>query len=174
MNKYSIILQGRGCEFNLHKIDEEQRSKLEHLNLRECILEDVCDILNKDFEDLLSSEKIILGGVPENCDITVFGGENETVYKDLVQDILFQELHNPESKMDELYETNTFYVEDNIKGIFFSIDVEDEETFDISKLKINITDIEGQDYVTSIEYKGVEGSFGDYWSKGIHFFISHE
>jgi hypothetical protein len=138
-------------------------------------LEDVSDILemNSD-EELVLTENPILGAVPENSEITVFDGESGTIFKEKVQDILFQEINNPDSSIDELYKENTLYVEDHVKGTFFQIDLEDEEEFDISKLKINITDIEGQDFVTSIEYKDHKPSFGDYWSKGIQFFVSNE
>jgi hypothetical protein len=174
MPKFTIVLQGRGSEIYQHPIDSDQREQLEHLNLQECILEDVADILNVDMEHLVSTESSIVGGIPENTEITVFDDENATIFKEEVQIILFQETHDPNSEMTEIYNSNTLYVEDNIKGQFFEITVDDEENFDVSKLKINITDIEGEDYVTSIKYKDIEGSFGDYWSKGIHFFLSNE
>lgn len=175
MHSYTILLTGRGSEFYTHHITNDQREKLEHLNLNECSLEDVADILEMpNFDDLLNTEKTFLGSVPENSEITVFDGENQTVYKENIQDILFQELHHPESKMDDLYQQEILYVDDNIKGTFFEISFQDEEEFDISKLKINITDIEGNDYITSIEYKNKEGEFGSFWSKGVHFFLSHE
>jgi len=174
MYKFTIVLQGRGSEIYQHPIDSDQKEQLEHLNLQECILEDVADILNVDMEQLVSTEKSIVGGIPENTEIVVFDDENATVFKEEVQQILFQETHDPNSDMFETYNSNTLYVEDNVKGQFFQIEVEDDKNFDISKLKINITDIEGKDYITSIEYKGIEGSFGDYWSKGIHFFLSNE
>ena len=174
MYKFTIILQGRGSEINQNSIDADQREKLEHLNLHECILEDVADILNVEIDEIISNESPILGGIPENTEITVFDEENGTIYKETVQDILFQELHNPESEISEHYRSNTIYAEDNIKGQFFEIKVTDDEPFNISNLKINITDIEGEDYVTSIQYKNFEVSYGDYWSKGIHFFLSNE
>ena len=175
MHKYTILLQGRGSEFYTHPITNSQREKLEHLNLKECILEDVADILEmENHDDLVLSENPIIGVIPENSEITVFSDQNTTIFKEITQDILFQELNSPDSKMDELYQTNVLYVEDHIKGSFFEIEIEDDEPFNISNLKINLTDIEGQDYVTSLEYKNIEGSFGDYWSKGIQFFLSHE
>jgi hypothetical protein len=175
MHNYTIVLTGRGSEFYTHSITNDQREKLEHLNLNECSLEDVADILEmQDFDELLNTERTFLGSIPENSEITVFDGENQTIYKENVQDILFQELNNPDSKMEDLYQHDILYVDDNIKGTFFEITIQDEEEFNISKLNINITDIEGQDYITSIEYKGNEGEFGSYWSKGIHFFLSHE
>jgi hypothetical protein len=174
MNNYTIILQGRGSEFNVHDITPDQREKLEHLNLKECILDDVADILEmKTNDQLISSERVFLGAIPENSEITVFDENGGTVYKELVQDILFQEHHNPDSVMSELYQTEKLYVEDTVKGILFQIEIKDS-SFDISKLKINITDIEGHDYVTSLKYNDVENSFGDYWSKGIQFFLSNE
>ena len=174
MYKFTIILQGRGSEINQHTFDTDQRYQLEHLNLHECILEDVADIIGVDSEDLVSNESPILGGIPENSEITVYDNENGTIYKEVVQNILFQEQHHPESELNDHYGSNTIYVEDHIKGQFFEIKVEDDEPFNISNLKINITDIEGEDYVTSIQYKDFEVNYGDYWSKGIHFFLSND
>lgn len=174
MYNFTIILQGRGSEINEHPINPEQRSQLEHLNLHECILEDVADILDVEMEHLVSSESPIIGVIPENSEIAVFDDENGTIYKEEVQTILFQELNHPDSEMLEIYNHDTVYAEDHVKGQFFEIKVTDDEPFNISNLKINITDIEGEDYVTSIQYKNFDVSYGDYWSKGIHFFLSNE
>lgn len=174
MHKFTIILQGRGSEINQHRINPQERSKLEHLNLHECILEDVADILDVETDQLISGESPIIGAIPENSEITVFDEQNGTIYKEEVQNILFQELNHPDSEMFEIYNHDTVYAEDHVKGQFFEINVADQEPFNISNLKINITDIEGEDYVTSIQYKNFDFSFGDYRSKGVHFFLSNE
>jgi hypothetical protein len=60
------------------------------------------------------------------------------------------------------------------KQIYEFVEKEQFFTFDIHKLELNFTDIEGSELITSIKYKDSELEFGDYWSKGIVYFLSNE
>lgn len=174
MSKFTISLHGRGAEINVHNITEEQREKLEHLDLDNCILEDVADILEFDDEfGLIESDEIYIGAYPEHCRITVFDESQEIVYTDEVENLTFNELISESTSYKEVYQKNKLYVNDYIKGTFFELVVEDD-SFDPKNLEMHFTDIEGSEMVTSIKYKNSELDFGDYWSKGIVYFLSNE
>jgi hypothetical protein len=174
MSKFTISLHGRGAEINVHSITEEQKEKLEHLDLNNCILEDVSDVLEMEDEfSLVGSDEVYIGAYPEHSRITVFDESEEVVFSDEVQNLTFNELISESTSYNEIYQKNKFYVNDHIKGTFFYTIIEDT-SFDINNLELHFTDIEGMELVTSIKYKNSELDFGDYWSKGIVYFLSKE
>jgi hypothetical protein len=174
MQKFTISLHGRGAEINVHNITEEQREKLEHLDLDNCILEDVLHILEmKDELSLIESDEIYIGAYIENSRITVFDEEQEIVFSEEIENLTLNELISESSSIKEVYQKNKLYVNDNIKGTFFELVVE-EDSFDVKNLEIHFSDIEGSELITSIKYKDSELDFGDYWSKGIVYFLSNE
>lgn len=175
MPKFTISIHGRGSEINVHSITSNQREKLEHLNLDECVLEDIADILElTDSYSLIESDEIYIGAYPENSMITVTtqDGEEEFFSKN-IQDLTLSESVSNESSTEEIYQKSKLYVNDYIKGTFFTLDVEDD-IFDPKQLELHYTDIEGLELITSFKYKGEESTFGDYWSKGIVYFLSIE
>jgi hypothetical protein len=174
MQKFTISLHGRGAEINVHSITEEQREKLEHLDLDNCIFEDVTHILEMENEfSLIESDEIYVGAYPEHSRITVFDEDREIVFSEEVENLTFNEIISESSSIDEIYQKNKLYVNDNIKGTFFELVVE-EDSFDVKNLELNFSDIEGSELITSIKYKDSEVDFGDYWSKGIVYFLSNE
>jgi hypothetical protein len=174
MQKFTISLHGRGAEINVHNITEEQREKLKHLDLDNCIFEDVSHILEmKDEFSLIESDEIYIGSYPEHSRITVFDEEREIVFSEEIENLTLNELISESSSIDEVYQKNKLYVNDNIKGTFFELVVE-EDSFDVKNLELHFSDIEGSELITSIKYKDSELDFGDYWSKGIVYFLSNE
>jgi len=174
MQKFTISLHGRGAEINVHSITEEQREKLEHLDLDNCIFEDVTHILEMENEfSLIESDEIYVGAYPEHSRITVFDEDREIVFSEEVENLTFNEIISESSSIDEIYQKNKLYVNDNIKGTFFELVVE-EDSFDVKNLELHFSDIEGSELITSIKYKDSEVDFGDYWSKGIVYFLSNE
>jgi hypothetical protein len=172
MSKFTISLHGRGAEINVHNITEEQREKLEHLDLDNCIFEDVSDILEMEDEfSLVGSDEVYIGSYPEHSRITVFDEEREIVFSEEIENLTLNELISESSSIKEVYQKNKLYVNDNIKGTFFELVVE-EDSFDVKNLEIHFSDIEGSELITSIKYKDSELDFGDYWSKGIVYFLS--
>lgn len=173
MPKFTICLHGRGAEINVHSITEEQREKLEHLDLGNCILEDVSDILEmKDEFSLIESDEIYIGAYPENSRITVFDEDREIVFSEEIENLTINEIISESTSVEEVYQRNKLYVNDYIKGTFFELVI--EEDFDVKNLELHFTDIEGSELITSIKYKNSELDFGDYWSKGIVYFLSNE
>jgi hypothetical protein len=174
MPKFTISLHGRGAEINVHNITEEQREKLEHLDLDNCIFEDVSHILEMEDEfSLIESDEIYIGAYPENSRITVFDEEREIVFSEEIENLTINELISESSSINEVYQKNKIYVNDNIKGTFFELVIE-EDSFDVKNLELHFSDIEGSELITSIKYKDSELDFGDYWSKGIVYFLSNE
>jgi hypothetical protein len=175
MPKFTIDIHGRGSEINAHNISSEQKEKLNHLNLDECILEDVADIL--EFDDtfsLIESDEIYIGAHPENSRLTVTQQDNETeVFSDEINSLIFSETISNKTSTTEIYQKNKLYVNDNIKGTFFTLEFEGEK-FEPEFLEIHFTEVEGVELVSSFKYKGEECTFGDYWSKGIVYFLSNE
>ncbi len=172
MPHFTIVLQGRGSEINCHSINTEQKEKLEHLDLDNCILEDVGYIMEMDDTlNLIESDEIYIGAYPENSQITVFDESNEEVFSESCDKLFLSEVISENTKYKEVYNNSKLYVNDYIKGSLFTLEVEDEN-FDISLLEFHLTEIEGMELITNISYKGVESDFGDYWSKGITFFLS--
>jgi len=174
MPKFTISLHGRGAEINVHNITDEQKEKLEHLDLDNCILEDVSSILEMEDEfGLIESDEIYIGAYPEHSRITVFDESQEIIFSEEVEKLTLNELISESSSVNEIYQKNKLYVNDNIKGTFFELVLE-EDSFDIKTLELHFTEIEGSELITSIKYKDSELDFGDYWSKGIVYFLSNE
>ncbi len=174
MSKFTISLHGRGAEINVHSITEEQKEKLEHLDLENCIFEDVTDILEMgDNFSLVGSDEIYIGAYPEHSRITVTDENQEVVYSEEVENLTLNEIISESSTYKEIYQKNKLYVNDYIKGTFFELVVEDE-SFNIKNLELHFSDVEGSELITSISYKDSELDFGDYWSKGIVYFLSNE
>jgi hypothetical protein len=174
MSKFTISLHGRGAEINVHNITEEQREKLEHLDLNNCIFEDVSNVLEMEDEfSLVGSDEVYIGSYPEHSRITVFDEEREIVFSEEIENLTLNELISESSSIKEVYQKNKLYVNDNIKGTFFELVVE-EDSFDVKNLELHFSDIEGSELITSIKYKDSELDFGDYWSKGIVYFLSNE
>jgi hypothetical protein len=172
MSKFTISLHGRGAEINVHNITEEQREKLEHLDLDNCIFEDVSNVLEMEDEfSLVGSDEVYIGSYPEHSRITVFDEEREIVFSEEIENLTLNELISESSSIKEVYQKNKLYVNDNIKGTFFELVVE-EDSFDVKNLELHFSDIEGSELITSIKYKDSELDFGDYWSKGIVYFLS--
>jgi hypothetical protein len=176
MSKFTILLGGRGSEVSVHSITEEQKEKLEHLNLDECAMEDVIHILNFDDESsLIETNEVYIGVYPEHSRITVFDeNNNEVIFNEDVEKLIMEEMISDYTQSNEIYQPLKLYVNDYIKGTPFMLDVDGDEPFDIKKLEFNYTDIEGMEMISSFKYNGVESEFGDYWSKGLTYFLSNE
>jgi hypothetical protein len=174
MSKFTISLFGRGSEVNVHTVTQEQRERLEHLNLNDCILEDVANILElKDELNLVESDEIYVGAYQENSQIVVYDESNREIYSEDCEKLINHEMVSPNGKVDKIYQESKLYVNDYIKGNIFNIEIEDDK-FHISQLEFNFIDIEGLYMIYSISYEKNESYIGDYWSKGIVYFLSQD
>ena len=174
MPKFTISIGGRGSEVCVHNIDSEQREKLEHLNLQECALQDVAGILEIDEMDLVSVDEIYVGAYSEHSLLTVEDEDGDIIFEEEIEKLQLQESLSEIALTKSIYQNQKLYVNDYVKGRFFELFVEDNEPFDSNKLELEYSDIEGLEIITKFKYKGQESEIGDYWSKGISFYLSNE
>jgi len=174
MRKYKIIVGGRGGECYIHHINTNKKVSLlsEGVEDDQMETEDIAQILEVDF--VTDSDEVYLGPYndPEVYLIIVMD-ENENVVWESGND------HNFEDEEWEYKYTDVdvLIVEDYVKGQFFSYDIELEQDFDPSKLSALVTEIgERLEIITDLVYSGVElkdyKEIGDYWSKGISYYVN--
>lgn len=173
MSKFTISIGGRGCEIYVRTISEDQREKLEHLNLSECALDDVSSILEIDTFDLVSSDEIYVGAYSENSVITVEDDGGDVIFEKDVDVLHISDSLSDTYSVKDIYQENKVYIKDDVKGRFFQLEYEGD-SFDPKKLELHFTNIEGNEVISKFIYDGLECELGDYWSKGITFFLSNE
>lgn len=173
MSKFTISIGGRGCEIYVRNISEDQREKLEHLNLSECALDDVSSILEIDTFDLVSSDEIYVGAYSENSVVTVEDERGDIIFEKDIDILHISESLSDIYSVKDIYQENKIYIKDDVKGRFFQLEYEGDG-FDPKKLELHFTNIEGNEVISKFIYDGLECELGDYWSKGITFFLSNE
>lgn len=170
MKKFIISLGGRGGEYFLFPLSEEQREKASILDLKNTDYESILDLL--DVGDVMDTEESYLGAFydPELFSIMV------TPENDMENVVWVAE--DDHSFEDEEYvdvtKTNHLVVEDYVKGTFFTFEVECEE-FDSTKLVPIVTVIDDFELITSFKYDGKDltdtRQYYDYWSKGFSYYL---
>ncbi len=171
--KYKIQIFGRGGECYVHLLNDEQREKLLDGGVEQDMIdsEDIATILEK--PDIFSeTDDIFLGSYTEDYCIQIkVTNENDVVVW--------------ESSDDEDFETDYEYkfvddksliVYDDVKGEFFSYELEIDDEFNPNKLKLVVTELgERIELITRVTYNDVDlesfKDYGDYWSKGLSYFI---
>jgi hypothetical protein len=174
MRKYKIIVGGRGGECYIHHIETNKKITLLSEGVEDDKMESgqVAEVLGLDF--ITDSDEVFLGPYndPEVYLITVID-ENENVVWESDNEHQFQD-----EEWDYKYtETDILIVEDYVKGQFYTYELELEQDFDPSKLTALVTELgERLEIITDLVYKGVElnsyKEFGNYWSKGITYYIN--
>ena len=171
---YRITVSGRGSESYIHKLDDNQGKSLFDLNVEdnECSNEEICEILNKN--DIFDTDDIVLGvyNNPEHYYIEVKNDNNVLIWDSTTK----HEFKDTQVEY-EFGDDKILIVEDYVKGILFTYEIELEEDFDSDKLTPIITDIgERIEVITDLMYGDVDLSFfkdyGDYWSKGISYYLN--
>jgi len=174
MKKYKIIVSGKGSECYVHRVNTDKRVRLIEGKVEEDKMEstEVAEILGIDF--VTDSDDIFLGPYndPKLYYITVYD-ENENLVWESSDEHEFGNV-----QMEFKFETDeVLIVEDYTKGQFYFYEVELEKDFNPSLLVPIITEIgERVEIITDLMYNEVELSsykeFGDYWSKGITYYIN--
>jgi hypothetical protein len=174
MNKYKIIISGRGAECYVHSINKEQLHKLIECGVEndECEHESISEILDK--VDIFETDNIFLGPYnnPDDFFIQVFNDNNVKVWESN-EKCEFQETEN-----EYLFESdNSLIIEDYTKGEFYNYEIEVDGDFDENKLKPIVTEIgERVEIITGFYYNEVDllnyKEYGDYWSKGITYYLN--
>jgi hypothetical protein len=174
MKKYRIIVGGKGAECYVHRVNTDKRARLIEGKVEEDKMESeqIAEILGVDF--VTDSDDIFLGPYndPELYYITVYD-ENENMVWESSDKDLFDDVQM-EFKFDS---DEVLIVEDYTKGQFYIYEIELEKDFDPSLLVPVVTEIgERVEIITDLVYNEVELSyykeFGDYWSKGITYYLN--
>lgn len=173
--KYKIEVHGRGDECYIHLLDEEQKETLSDKGVEEDQMDsdDVSSVLNKP-DIFTESDDIILGVYNEDFCLwlKVFNENGDLIWES-----------GDENKLPYEYEyryvdDKSLLVCDYVKGHFFSYNFEIDEEFNPEKLSMIITEIgERLELITGFYYNDVDlNTFrefdGDYWSKGLTYYLN--
>lgn len=176
--KYKINLSGKGADCYLFKLTEEQYQYLSDNKVQQDTM-DVFDIQDYlEIDDIGESELTITGPYADKDSLylTVEDEQGNEVFNSGQEEDSFDEiLENSKWEGTDYDEINFLAIEDYVKGNFFSAEIEIDETFDINKLSLTMTDLaEVRDIVSSVSYDGkeLELEWGDYWSKGFSFILN--
>ena len=174
MKKYTIEVYGKGGEAYVFNLTDEQKLKLSEGNVEsdEMDVDEIADILN--VNDVYDTDNIYIGPYPQpsSFGVKVINENGDKVWESKDDwELDFEEYEYAFEK------PNVLIVEDYIKGIFFTYELEIEEDFDYKKLKPIVTEIsESVELLTELTYNGVNlnsfKDFGDYWSKGLTFYLN--
>ena len=176
MNTYKILFGGRGAEFYIHEITEEQRQKLIDLGIEDpknnFDYEKIPEILGKEWTD---TDEIYFGSYPgpEDYYITVLNDKGEEIW---ASDLGFY--MNEGSEEDDLLfldKNSHLMVEDYVKGTFKEYILDTEEEFNPELLEFKSVEInESFQVFTDLKYDGKDlelDEFGDTRSNGTYFHI---
>lgn len=174
MKKYKIEVSGKGSEVMVFPLDDLQKTKLLNGDVEGegMTSGEVLEVL--EVEEFLDSEHILIGLYP-NPNLLSIRVYDEGGIKIWESD---DEFNLQSEDIEYLYEEpNTLVVEDYIKGTPFIYDLEIEEEFDPKHLEPIVVSVgEVIELMTDLKYNNVILSpfreFGDYWSKGLSFYLS--
>jgi hypothetical protein len=174
MKKYKIEVSGKGSEVMVFPLDDLQKTKLLNGDVEGegMTSGEVLEVL--EVEDFLDSEHILIGLYP-NPNLLSIRVYDEGDIKIWESD---DEFNLQSEDIEYLYEEpNTLVVEDYIKGTPFIYNLEIDEEFDPKHLEPIVVSVgEVIELMTDLKYNNVILSpfreFGDYWSKGLSFYLS--
>ena len=174
MKKYKIEISGKGSEVMVFHLNDDQKTKLLNGDVEgEGMSNDeVLEVLEVD--DFFDSEDILIGLYPNPhlMSITVYNENGDKVWES------DEDFNLQSDDVEYLYDSpDTLIVEDYIKGTPFVYELEIEEDFDPKHLEpIVVSVAEIIELMTDLKYNNVILSpfreFGDYWSKGLSFYLS--
>lgn len=176
MKKYKIIFGGRGAEIYIHSINQEQKEKLQEMNIEDKDAPVDWDKLNEilgtewDYSDDTYSGSY---DNPSAYHITVFDEEDNEVFSS--DDDFYMDGTDEDEDYTFVEKENILVVEHYVKGTFKEYELELEEPFNPEKLSRVVVEIhETISVITSLKYDGKEienFEYGDDWSKGAFFYI---
>lgn len=173
MKKYKISLFCKGSESYIYKISEEQKNKLIEIDVEKTApnFEDIKDILSIDY--LSDTDDILLGAYndPELYTIQVEDEDGHVIWESS------ENYENSDVNYELLFSNeDILIIEDYIKGQPFFYEIELEDEFNPENLGLIVKDIyEIIEIIVGITYNGEDLSYckdyGDYWSKGLNYYI---
>jgi len=172
MKKYTIYLGGYGAEVYIHNINDEQKSRLEDIDVESTEEEVDWDVLNEilDVDSLDYGDVTYTGSYtdPDSLDVRVLDENDELIWSsDEETDF---DPSEDEDYVDKQHE-NILMAVHEMKGDFKSYVIETEEDFNPEKLTPEITEInDAIQIITGLRYDGKKlevDEWGDSWTKNI-------
>lgn len=176
MQKYKVIMGGRGAELYIHQINEDQKQKLKEMDVENESVAVDWDKLNEvlGVENFDYTEEIYSGAYssPTSYHITVWDETNNLVWESDEDFFLDEGQEEEDYKMVE--KENILLIEHYVKGNFVEYTLE-TENFDPEKLQTKVVEInETVQVITGLKYDNKEleiDEYGDSWSKNTVFYI---
>lgn len=176
MKKYKIIFGGRGAEVIIHSINQDQKEKLQEMDIENKDAPVDWDKLNEVLENEWDYSDDTYTGAYDNPTayyITVYDENNNEVFSS--DDDFYMDGSDSNDDYTYVEKENIFVVEHYVKGTFKEYELEIEENFDPKKLVPVVVEInETISLITDLKYdnKEIENfEYGDDWSKGAFFYI---
>lgn len=184
MNKYKVILGGRGSESFIYKVNEEQKKALIDGDVvgDKMDPEDIYKILGVDFyteAETVYSGPYLYGET--DYVVEVYNDKNELIWDSYeAAKSGWKWNYDLTEENDDAYESvaegdDIFIIEDYCKGNFFEYELEIEDEFNPSLLSPKTSEInERYDLITGLFYNNnlLElYEHGDTWSKGFYYHL---
>lgn len=173
MKKYKINVGGKGAEVYINTLDDNQVQNLKEYDLNSITVEEVNEVLNGD--SFMDTDIIYIGPYSQqDCwYITVENEIGEIIAK--LDEEWEIEPSNDFNDYEVVYDNpNHLIAEDNVKGNYYSYELELEEDFDLEKLTSIVTEVgDSTTIITGLRYDGklLENKEfdGGVTSKGLYF-----
>lgn len=165
---YKIEIYGRGSEFCLYELSEEQKEQFIDGNVEEDGMDydQVCEVLG--VEDVFSTDSQ-LALYEDEYYIKVLDESDNLVWES------GDEYEFPDAELVNLYQEGDYLlIDDYQKGHFFTYFLE-ADSFDPQLLRPVSTEyIQRWSVITDFKYNGqkIDREWGDTWSKGFTYYLS--
>ena len=165
MKNYTISISGRGVEVYCHKLNPEQRNKLNELSVDGVIKNDECQTASS----ILGVDDLFM----ENEGIVVFMGADENDFSINIAECSPDDFYNDTTifqqtsevsfvDMEFAYNDDYLFAINRVKGTFGIYSLELNADIDLSKISVQKVDMNFQIQVlTDIFYDGVKLNFFD-------------
>jgi len=165
---YKIEIQGRGSEFTIYELTEEQKEKLQDGGIEDDVMDSdqICEVL--EVEDYFSNDS----------QMALYDGEYYIKVTDENENVIWESEEGHEFEKTELVDVyndgDYLLIDDYQKGHFFTYFLE-VDSFDPKLLTpVNTEFIGRYSVITDFKYNGqkIDREWGDTWSKGYTYYLS--
>jgi hypothetical protein len=165
---YKIEIQGRGSEFTIYELTEEQKEKLQDGGIEDDVMDSdqICEVL--EVEDYFSNDS----------QMALYDGEYYIKVTDENENVIWEAEEGHEFEKTELVHVyndgDYLLIDDYQKGHFFTYFLE-ADSFDSKLLTPVNTEFIGRfSVITDFKYDGksIDREWGDTWSKGYTYYLS--
>lgn len=175
--KYKVVLGGRGAELYVHRINQEQKSKLKGMDVENHSVpvdwDKLIEVLDVDMWD--NTDEVYSGiyPSPDLYYISVFDENDGLVWES--NDDFFMDQGDEDNDYKFINEVDVLLIEHSFKGSLKEYNLEIEGEFNPEKLTYKSIDYnEEVEIITDLKYDNKEmelEEWGDNWSKGTFLYI---